>query len=69
MFSRFQRISLAILVGLWLIFTGITAQSAGAENYEKQTLIEADFSGQVLTDSEFVRFVWYKLTHTNFLCV
>lgn len=52
-FSRFRAISLAFLVGLWLILTGITAPSAGAENYEKQTLIEADFSEQVLTDSEF----------------
>ncbi|KKD39298.1 MAG: pentapeptide repeat-containing protein [Limnoraphis robusta] len=52
-FLRFQTISLAFLVGLWLIVTGITSQPAGAENYEKRTLLNADFSEQVLTDSEF----------------
>ncbi len=52
-FSRIRAISLIFLVGFWLIVTGVIASPAIAENYEKRTLLGVDFSGQVLTDSEF----------------
>lgn len=43
----------AIASGLILLFFLFTPSVAHAENYKKMALIEADFSNQVLTDSEF----------------
>ncbi|MGB3495508.1 MAG: pentapeptide repeat-containing protein [Elainellaceae cyanobacterium] len=42
----------AIALSLLLVFS-LSAQSAHAENYNKMTLIESDFSNQVMTDTEF----------------
>ncbi|HHP7243192.1 MAG TPA: pentapeptide repeat-containing protein [Elainellaceae cyanobacterium] len=49
------------LLALWIILIGAIATSLGyapsacAENYDKQSLIDVDFSGQDLTDSSFTK--------------
>jgi uncharacterized protein YjbI with pentapeptide repeats len=52
-FSRIYGIILTILFGFWMLVSMMIAAPAWAENYEKQDLANSDFSGQVLTDSEF----------------
>jgi uncharacterized protein YjbI with pentapeptide repeats len=52
-FSRIYGIILTILFGFWMFVSMMIASPAWAENYEKRDLANSDFSGQVLTDSEF----------------
>lgn len=42
-----------LVMGILVLWVGLAMPPAHAENYKKMALIEADFSGQDLTDSEF----------------